>query len=49
MPIRNYTGKIVAALSVSSLPSDVTEDKRKLILEELKKTTDAISATLGNK
>ena len=49
MPIRNYTGRIVAALSVSSIPSEVTDEKHELILRELKKTTDAISETLGNK
>ena len=47
MPIRDYTGRIVAAVSVSSAASTVTEDKKRLILHELTACCGNISKALG--
>lgn len=47
MPLRDYTGNIVAAISVSSSSNSMTEDRQAFILEKLKMTTDLLSRSLG--
>lgn len=46
-PIRNYTGKIVASISVSGPVSRMTFQKIELIKNKLKLTADKISSDLG--
>ena len=47
MPIRDYTGQIVAAVSVSTPSGLMDEDRKKLILEALSKCSRDISRSLG--
>ena len=47
MPVRDYTGKIVAAISVSSAASRINDETKKLILESLEETTRKVSESLG--
>ena len=47
MPLRDYTGKIVAAVSVSTPVARMDSEKKQLILESLAETTAKISRTLG--
>lgn len=47
MPLRNYTGKIVAAVSVSTPVARMNDEKKQLILESLSETTQKISKSLG--
>ena len=46
-PIRDYTGKIVAAVSVSTPANRMTEEHRAAILDALGECSSAISQTLG--
>lgn len=46
-PIRDYTGRIVAAVSVSSQTITVTEEKKQLILDRLEQCCINISRALG--
>ena len=47
MPVRDYTGKIVAAVSVSSPAGRMDEARRRLILEALGQCSRDISRSLG--
>ena len=47
MPVRDYTGKIVAAVSVSSPAGQMDEERKRTILEALGKCTRDISKSLG--
>ena len=47
MPIRDYTGKIVAAISVSSSAANMNDKKKQLILKGLEETTKRVSEKLG--
>ena len=47
MPLRDYTGKIIAAVSVSTPTVRMDEEKRKLVLGALRKSADDISRKLG--
>ena len=47
MPIRDYTGKIIAALSVSTPYARITEAKKQEILDYLSEYITKISANLG--
>jgi len=47
MPIRNYTGKIAAALSVSSHASNMNQQRMDLILSALRQAVAKISLSLG--
>ena len=46
-PVRDYTGKVVAAVSVSSPSSVMTEDRKKIILDNLAICVSNISRSLG--
>lgn len=48
MPIYDYTGQIVAAMSVSGPTSHMTEDFIGLVIHELRKAVNKISASLGH-
>ena len=47
MPLRDYTGKIIAALSVSTPAARMNEDKRAAIIARMAVAQKQISATLG--
>jgi len=47
MPIRDYTNKIIAAVSVSTPIVRLDSEKKELILEALKQCTNDISKSLG--
>lgn len=47
MPLRDYTGKIVAAISVSTPTARMNEEKKQLILKSLEETTRKVSESLG--
>ena len=47
MPVRDYTGKIVAAVSVSSPAGQMDEARRRMILEALDQCARDISQSLG--
>lgn len=47
MPIWDYTGKIAAAMSVSGPSSHMTETYMELVIQELRKAVNKISASLG--
>lgn len=47
MPLRDYSGKIIAAISVSTPTVRMNEEKKTLILESLRDTTRKISESLG--
>lgn len=47
MPIRDFSRKIICAVSVSTPTVRIDDAKKALILEGLKKTTDKISKSLG--
>jgi len=46
-PIRNYQGKVIAALSISSPSFRINEDIQKKLKEELLKTSESLSKRLG--
>lgn len=46
-PIRNYQGKVIAALSISSPSFRINEDIRKKLREELIRTSERLSGRLG--
>jgi len=47
MPLRDYTGEIVAAISVSTPTARMDEEKKALILESLGESSKKISESLG--
>ncbi len=47
MPLRDYTQKIVAAISVSTQTDTMTEERKQFILENLRATSSKISRSLG--
>ena len=47
MPIWDYTGKIVASMSVSGPTSHMTENHIEFVIQELRKAVSKISASLG--
>lgn len=46
-PVRDFTGKVIAAISVSGLSAIFSEERLPFFIEELKRTTVRISAELG--
>ena len=47
VPVRNYTGKIVAAVSASIPVFRVDDKKKEFVLDELNRTAGQISKELG--
>ena len=47
VPVRNYTGKIVAAVSASIPVFRVDDKKKEFVLDELNRTVGQISKELG--
>ena len=47
MPVRDYTGTIVAAVSVNMPTARFTEEKKQLVLDSLAETTGKMSELLG--
>ncbi|MPN59156.1 hypothetical protein SDC9_206876 [bioreactor metagenome] len=48
MPVRDYTRRIVAAISVTDTPQNMTESDLSVIMPKLKSTCDNLSHFLGN-
>ena len=49
MPLRDYSGKIIAAVSVSTPTARMNEEKKSLILTSLSEATKKISESLGHR